>query len=66
MRQEVDGDEVVVEDPSHAMETRAFAPLNLRAKRQPQALKRHARGRRVFVTCHGVDFLKKGLFLGLV
>ena len=44
MRLEVDGEEVVVEDSSpNAMKTRAFAPINLRATRQPQALNPHGR-----------------------
>ena len=62
MRRDVDGEEVVVEDFSHVMKTRAFAPLNLRATRQPQALNRHARRASCFVTCHRdvVDFFKKG------
>ena len=51
MRLEVDGEEVVVEDPSHAMKTRVLDPINLRARRQPQALNRHARRAIVFVTC---------------
>jgi hypothetical protein len=42
------------------METRAFAPLNLRATRQPQALKRHGCHAIVFSTCHSPKNLKKG------
>jgi len=65
MRLEVDGEEVVVEDSSHAMKTRALAPINLRAMRQPQALNRHARRAWCFVTCHRDDFLKKRGNLGV-
>ena len=60
MRQEVDGEEVLVDVSSHAMKTRPFAPLNLRATRQPQALKRHGCRARVFSTCHSPKNLKKG------
>ena len=66
MRLEVDGEEVVVEDSSHAMKTRAFAQINLRARRQPQALNRHARRAWCFVTCHRDDFLKKGGIWGFI
>ena len=56
MRLEVDGEEVVVDVSSHAMKTRAFAPLNLRAARQPQALNLHGFRARVFSTCHSPIF----------
>ena len=40
---EVDHVQVVVEDSLHAMKKNAFAQLDLRATRQPQALNPHGR-----------------------
>ena len=40
---EVDHVQVVVDDSLHAMKKNAFAQLNLRATRQPQALNPHGR-----------------------
>ena len=57
---ELDHVEVVVEDSSHAMKKNAFAQLDLRATRQPQALNRHGRRAALFSTLTIADLLKKG------
>ena len=64
MRLEVDDEEVVVDGSSHAMKTRAFATLNLRATRQPQALNRHGGHTVVFSPAIASIFLKRGGELG--
>ena len=66
MRLEVDGEEVVVNVSSHAMKTRAFAPLNLRAARQPQAINLHGFRARVFSHLPFAVFFKKGGDLELI